>query len=151
MIQNDLRTHLERELAELEATERPRLLALIGSVHGGDAADQADRAVPELHLAQVDRRIERLRDRLATLDRAPAKTGRPGPLPGATVILDFGAGPETYLLSDFPHGGTQVITRHSPLGRALAGARPGETIRYHTPLGAATVTLVEFTEELAAG
>jgi transcription elongation factor GreA len=137
----DLRAAVERELAELEAGERPRLLAVIGAVDGRDAADRADRAVPELYLAEVEARIRRLRDRLAALDRTAVVPGN-GPLTGRTVVLDFGDGPERYLLAAFPDGRTPVITPDSPLGRALVGARAGQQVTYPSPRGTATVTLV---------
>jgi transcription elongation GreA/GreB family factor len=149
MMRDDVRSRLERELAELEATERPRVLTLIGSFEGGDAADQAARSIPELELAHVEGRIHRLRNRLASLDRPSAQQGT-GPVSGSTVILDFGDGPETYLLADFPHTDLPTITRESPLGRALSVVRgAGERILYETPRGSATVTLLGYEEHRA--
>jgi len=140
MIRDTLRSALERELAELETDERPRLLAaLIGSADGWDAADRADRIARELDLARLDARIGHLRNRLLALD-----PGRPGgdPLGEGTVAVDFGDGPETYLLAEFSYRGLPVITPTSPLGRALVGAHSGQVVTYDTPRGAATVVLL---------
>jgi transcription elongation factor GreA len=48
------------------------------------------------------------------------------------VTVDFGDGPETFLLGSVDEATDRfdVITPESPLGRALAGARPGSTIFY---------------------
>jgi transcription elongation GreA/GreB family factor len=149
MTRDDLRSSLLRELTQLEVTERPRLLAQLSTVDGRDPADRADRVVLELDLEQAETRIARLRDRLAVLDR-PARPSAGRPVPGTAVVLDFGEGPETCLLDDFPHGETPVITPGSPLGRALADAGAGQTVTYRTPRGEVTVTLVGFDDALGA-
>jgi transcription elongation GreA/GreB family factor len=149
MTRDDLRSSLLSTLTQLEATERSRLLAMISSVDGRDPADRADRVAWELELALVEARVARLRDRLAALERAPRPAGG-SPVPGTAVVLDFGDGPETCLLDDFPHGKTPVITPGSPLGQALADADAGQTVTYRTPRGEATVTLVAFDDALGA-
>lgn len=148
MILDEVRHDLQRELTRLEATERPRLLASFAGVDGGDAADRADRAVLELDLAQLETRILVLRDRLAALDRASAaRDGRPGR--ATTVVLDFGAGPETYLLADHSYSGLRVVTPGSPLGRALVDASSGQAVTYRAPRGETTVVLVGYEAEAA--
>jgi hypothetical protein len=57
------------------------------------------------------------------------------------VVVDFGDGPETFLLDEFCGGGLPVITPMSPLGQALVGAASGQTLTYRTPRGTATVVL----------
>jgi transcription elongation factor GreA len=139
MIREQLRTRLEGELTELERAERPRFLALLGTSDGWNVADRADRLARERDLARLDARIAQLRTRLAALDVEP--TGG-HPLREATVELDFGDGPETFLLDEFCGGGLPVITPMSPLGQALVGAASGQTLTYRTPRGTATVVLV---------
>jgi Transcription elongation factor, GreA/GreB, C-term len=58
------------------------------------------------------------------------------------VVVDFGDGPETFLVDEFCGGGPPVITPMSPLGQALAGAASGQTLTYRTPRGTAAVVLV---------
>ena len=140
MTRDDLRARLEREIAELVAAEGSRLLALMGSVDGWDSADPADSAAREMDLQQAEARIDRLRARLAALDRAPGEP-EAGPA-SSTAVLDFGDGPETHLLAAFPYDGMPVVTPHSPLGRALVGARAGQAVSYSTPHGQATVVVV---------
>jgi transcription elongation GreA/GreB family factor len=149
MTRDDLRSGLLSEITRLEATARSLLIALISSVDGRDSADRADRMARELDLTHLEARIARLRDRLIALDRAPRPV-RGRPVPGTAVVLDFGDGPETCLLDDFPHGETPVITPGSPLGRALADAGAGQTVTYRTPRGEVTVTLVGFDDALGA-
>jgi transcription elongation factor GreA len=139
MTREQLRKRLEGELAELERAERPRFLALLGTTDGWNVADRADRIARERDLARLDARIAQLRTRLAALDSEPTDGH---PLREATVVVDFGDGPETFLLEEFCGGGLPVITPMSPLGRALVGAASGQTLTYGTPRGTATVVLV---------
>jgi transcription elongation GreA/GreB family factor len=139
MTREQLRTGLARELAELERVERPRFLALLGTTYGWNVADRADRVAHEHDLARLDARIAQLQTRLAALDLEP--TGA-HPLHQATVVVDFGDGPETFRVDEFCGGGLPVITPMSPLGQALVGAASGQTLTYRTPHGRATVVLV---------
>ena len=148
MILDNLRLDLECELSRLEATERPGLLASFAGVDGGDAADQVDRAVLELDLEQLEARIRRLRDRLASVDRALRARDR-GRRSAKTVVLDFGSGPETYLLAEYSYAGRPAITPASPLGRALVGARSGQPVTYRAPRGETSVVLVGYEAEAA--
>jgi transcription elongation GreA/GreB family factor len=139
MTREQLRTRLAGELAELERVERPRFLALLGTTNGWNVADRADRVAREHDLARLDARIAQLQTRLASLDLEP--TGA-HPLHEATVVVDFGDGPETFLVDEFCGGVLPVITPMSPLGQALVGAASGQTLTYRTPRGTATVVLV---------
>jgi transcription elongation factor GreA len=139
MSREQLRKRLEGELAELKRAERPRFLALLGTTDGWNDADRADRIARERDLARMDARIAQLQTRLAALDFEP--TGG-HPLREATVVVDFGDGPETFLLDEFCDEWPPVITPMSPLGQALVGAASGQTLTYRTPRGTATVVLV---------
>lgn len=139
MLSSDGRRRLEQQLIELETVERPQLLAAMATADGKDPADRADRMTFELHLAQVEACIRRLKDLLAGEDPSPT-----GALQAAaTLVLDFGSGPETYRLGALGvHDGPEVITPHSPLGRALAGAVAGQRVTYATPRGQSSVSVV---------
>jgi transcription elongation GreA/GreB family factor len=112
---------------------------VLGATVGWNVADRADRVACENDLARLDARIAHLQTRLASLDLEP--TGA-HPLHEATVVVDFGDGPETFLVDEFCGGGLPVITPMSPLGQALRGAASGQTLTYRTPRGTATVALV---------
>ena len=147
MLSSDHRRRLERQLIDLQTIERPRLLAAMGQVDGKDPADQADRMVFELDLAQVDGRIQRLNDLLAGEEVA----GTPGSRQDATLVLDFGSGPETYRLGVLGADDTlDVITPESPLGRALVDAVEGQRVTYATPRGTASVVVVSMGVPAAA-
>lgn len=141
------RSRLERQLLHLETLERPRLLAAMGQVDGKDPADQADRMAFELDLAQLERRIQRLNDLLADAEEADLTHGRHD----ATLVLDFGSGPESYRLGALGIDDTlEVITPQSPLGRALVGAVAGQRVTYATPRGTASVLVVSIGAPAAA-
>ena len=146
MPREQLRRRLAGELADLERVERPRLLTVLGATDGCDLADRADRVACENDLARLDARIAHLQTRLAALDLEP--TGA-HPLHEATVVVDFGDGPETFLVDEFCGGGLPVITPRSPLGQALLGAASGQTLTYRTPRGTASVVLVAIHGEAA--
>lgn len=141
---SDHQHRLEQRLAELLGVERSRLLADLTAVGGKDLADQADRTTLRFDLAQVDARIQRLRDQLAGQDAAGPPAGDEDAIPrGARLVLDFGTGPETYRFGGVEMGdGLDVVTPDSPLGQALIGAVAGQRVTYVTPRGEAVVTLV---------
>jgi transcription elongation factor GreA len=140
MVSSDHRRRIEQQLAELRGVERPRLLSAMAAVDGKDPADQADLMTVELDLAQVDARIRRLSDLLAD----EQQTHPAGALPrGATLVLDFGSGPETYRFGPLDvDDGLDVVTPDSPLGHALVGAVAGQRVTYPTPRGPVSVTVV---------
>jgi len=144
MVSSDHRCRLEQQLVELRRVERPRLLAVMAAVDGKDPADQADLMTVELELAQVDARIQRLSDLLADEEATRRSREPTGALSrGATLVLDFGSGPETYRFGALDvDDGLDVVTPESPLGRALAGAVAGQRVTYPTPRGEASVTIV---------
>lgn len=66
--------------------------------------------------------------------------------PGMVVTVAYADGDEeTFLLAereDAGHSDLEICSPHSPLGRALVGAREGEECRYDVPGGVMTVRLV---------
>ena len=147
MLSSDRHRRIERQLVELETVERPRLLAVLSTFDGKDPADQADRMVVELDLAQLDARMQRLNDLLFGEEPA-GSTGTPH---DATLVLDFGSGPESYRFGVLGlDDGLDVITPDSPLGRALAHAAPGQRVTYAAPRGEASVQVVSITAPAAA-
>lgn len=115
-------------------------------------ADQPDRAIHELGLAQVEARIRRLTYLLGVNDPPVAVTVNSATPPlGATLVLDFGNGPQAYRFAALDiDDGRDVVTPDSPLGRALAHASPGQRVTYRTAHGEASVTLVAVRAPAAA-
>ena len=109
----------------------------------GDAAEAIQRA-DELVV---------LGDRINELDRrllaGPSYSDKSETLPGGTeVTLRFSDGEVVtmYVISiveETPVGReAETLTARSPLGQALAGRKPGDTVTYSTPQGQSQVELI---------
>ncbi|CAL9282479.1 GreA/GreB family elongation factor [Streptomyces sp. SudanB182_2057] len=142
------RRALEQELADLR--DERRLVAGTlrePSASAGDQADQADQLRRADQLGRLDRRIEDITERLREAASAgPAPTDVVGV--GSTVTVRFPDGEtETLRIGEVAEALDQtLVTVDSPLGRALLGRRPGDTVRYDTPDGPATAVLVSIGE-----
>ncbi|MFH9657104.1 GreA/GreB family elongation factor [Streptomyces sp. NPDC017248] len=136
------RRALEQELADLRDERRLVAGTLRDSASVGDQADQADALRRVDQLARLDRRIEEITDRLRQAEAAgPAPTDVAGV--GSTVTVRFPDGAtETLEIAEMAEALDQrLVTADSPLGRALLGHRPGDSVRYDTPDGPATAVL----------
>lgn len=133
----ETREQVLKELTDLRAqrvqnTPRPGETDSVG-----DSADQA--AALEAHeiAARLDRRIAELE---ALLEHGPSSNLLPD---GTVVTLRFSDGDEeTFRVVTFPGDAPDLLTSDSPLGLALVGHKDGEEIRYRTPRGPATATVV---------
>ena len=121
---------LAARLAELR-TERDQALAETIPSGAGDTADRATNVDGHVRLAMLEQRIATVEGELATSHQRGARSGE-GAAVGDVVTLDFGDGPESFLLGsvDEASEGIDVITPNSPLGQALQGAGPGSTVSY---------------------
>lgn len=112
----------------------------------GDAADQAWLAERDSQLEQLDRRITRLRQALDAAPVVPAALSKDRVSVGVAVQLRFDGEKTTerYFVGvmDEQDERTTVLTPSSPLGRALLGARIGDTVTYRSPRGAERVSVV---------
>jgi transcription elongation factor GreA len=112
--------------------ERKQVLAEIAPVGSGDDADRATNVDGHVRLAMIEQRIAAVESELAEQDlwRRPAADGTVAV--GDVVTVDFGDGPETYLLGSVDEAldGVDVITPSSPLGKVLQGAAVGATLSY---------------------
>ncbi|MEV6807589.1 GreA/GreB family elongation factor [Streptomyces sp. NPDC051132] len=136
------RRALEQELADLRDERRLVAGTLRDAASVGDQADQADALRRVDQLARLDRRIEEITDRLRQAETAgPAPTDVAGV--GSTVTVRFPDGTaETLEIAEMAEALDQrLVTADSPLGRALLGRRPGDSVRYDTPDGPATAVL----------
>jgi transcription elongation GreA/GreB family factor len=112
----------------------------------GDAADAIQRAD---ELAVLDERITEV-DRLLRTGRGPSLANGAEALPGGTeVTLRFPDGAVVTMqvisiVEETPIGReAETLTARSPLGRALAGHKPGDTVTYTTPQGENQVELLD--------
>ncbi len=135
---------LETELAALVEERTLRATEPIDAT--GDAADLAEFAARDMVLERLDERIADIRGLLAEAAVPAQRAADDTVATGAVVDLRFGKARavETFLLGHLAEagGGFEVITPQSPLGRALAGARTGETVQYGSPRGEVAVTIV---------
>jgi transcription elongation factor GreA len=112
---------------------------------GGDHGDAAE-------AIQRAEELVVLTDRISELDRRlrggppPAEDALPG---GTEVTLRFPDGEVVTMhvisiVEETPVGReAETLTAHSPLGRALVGRQPGDTVTYSTPNGENRVELLD--------
>ena len=147
------RDRLEEELAQLRGRRARRAAQLEGEDPAdrdpGDSGDQAVALEGLDDLALMDRRIGEIERLIAD----PDLLDTPGGLADGTVVtLRFPDGDTvTYRVAVIVEGAPadgqdEVLTADSPLGRALAGRRAGDTVVYRAPDGDAQVDIVDITE-----
>ncbi|MCU1656710.1 MAG: nucleoside diphosphate kinase regulator [Pseudonocardiales bacterium] len=124
---------LSARLAVLRA-EREQALAETIPSGAGDVADRATNVDGHVRLAMLEQRITTVEEELAASHQPSTHSAHDGAAVGDVVTVDFGDGPESFLLGsvDEAGDGLDVITPSSPLGRALQGARAGARISYAT-------------------
>ena len=111
--------------------ERVEVLGELQVSNGGDAADRATNVDANARLALIEQRIAALESQLHEAGRA-VRDDSAGVALGDVVTVDFGDGPETYLVAEVEQAGDglDVISPASPLGRAIVGAEVGTTVAY---------------------
>lgn len=123
-------------LARLESLRAERDLALteITPDGSGDAADRATNVDGHVRLAMLEERIVAIETELANADLHSIQSSGDTVAVGSVVTVDFGDGPETFLLGSLEQstGDVEIITPGSPLGQALTGAAVGSTVTYAT-------------------
>jgi transcription elongation factor GreA len=130
--QRNTRQHaLTARLTALQL-ERKQVLAEIAPVGSGDDADRATNVDGHVRLAMIEQHIAAVEAELAHQDLQRRRAADGTVALGDVVTVDFGDGPETYLLGsvDEAADGVDVITPASPLGKALQGVSVGTTISY---------------------
>ncbi len=137
------RQRLTRELAELREQRRDLAVDLVDEQPTGDSGDQSQRLERADDLARIDKRSAELTDLLA--ERGTSTTVAPNRLPdGTEVTLRFASGTvkdfRVVLVTEEAGDREQdrVLTVDSPLGRALANRRVGDTVTFCTPEGEST-------------
>ena len=109
--------------------------------NGGYHAAKEEQGKQEARIRQLETLL-----RTAKVGEAPTSDGEAGP--GMLVTVRFGNDDETeqFLIGSREEAGTagvEVYSAASPLGKALTGAKEGETVSYETPTGKVMkVTLV---------
>jgi transcription elongation factor GreA len=140
---------LHSELEDLTTRGRVEIARIIETARElGDLSENAD-----YHAAKEDQgRMEaRIRQLEAMLDQAVIVDDSAGASSGAvaagsvvTIRYDGDDDTERYLIGSIEerHDELSVISPGSPLGKALIGRRPGDTVTYEAPSGALSVEIV---------
>ena len=141
------RDQLAAELARLRQ-RRDRLEVEVKNDRGmiGDHGDAAEAIQRADELVVLGDRINELDRRLRT---GPSRSEQAETLPGGTeVTLRFPDGEVVTMhvisiVEETPAGReAETLTARSPLGQALAGRQPGDTVTYSTPQGENQVELI---------
>lgn len=149
-LSQDAYDRLQQELNELIAT-RPAIAAEINARREeGDLRENGGYHAAREEQGKMEHRIRYLQELLRT-----AKVGEvpdsDGVAPGTVVTVQFDDDEddtETFLLGSREISGTTELTVYSPesaLGKAILGARAGDTVTYTAPSGSEIkVTVVRF-------
>ena len=134
---------LEAELAELEGPRRKEVVAAIAAARAfGDLSENFEYHAAKNEQGMLERRIRLLRARLDGAVTVDAPEGEGGVVTvGSLVTIEDEGGDELEVEISSVGG----VSPDSPLGSALLGARPGDTVLVQAPKGAwrATVRAVK--------
>ena len=129
---------LSAELDDLRTNGRPRISAEIEVARAhGDLRENAEYHAAKDEQGRMEARIRQIEALLANAvigerDSADEVAA------GVVVVLDVDGDEETYLVGsrEDRHPELDVLSAESPMGRAVLGAREGETRAFETPSGA---------------
>jgi transcription elongation GreA/GreB family factor len=133
------KTRLERELKELRA-KRPELMTRLqeaGAGGFGDTAELAEHSDAQWELSRVNARIATL-EQLLTEAETIESPSAPGVVAfGSSVLVRNEEATERYTLVEPAEADPRrgFVSLESPVGRALLGHRPHETVQVETPAG----------------
>ncbi|MCP3798695.1 transcription elongation factor GreA [Allokutzneria sp. A3M-2-11 16] len=143
----DAHDRLKQELDE-HIARRPVIAAEINARREeGDLKENGGYHAAREEQGQLEARIRQLQEllRSAKVGEAPSDSGVVQPGMVLTVRYQGDDETETFLLGareEGSHGGLETYSPNSPLGKALLGAKKGETREYELPNGnKAAVTL----------
>ena len=138
------RDDLERELQELVDEKRPELAKRIKAARElGDLKENAEYHAAKEEQAFLETRIKRIEDRLRTAKVIEAPSGEVVTV-GTTVVVAYADGDEekwTITGVDEADPLEQRISYESPIGSALMGSAPGDTVQVNLPAGQQQLTV----------
>ncbi|HEX2026396.1 MAG TPA: transcription elongation factor GreA [Nitriliruptorales bacterium] len=138
---------LRAELEELTTSGRALISRQIEEARShGDIRENAEYDAAKDEQGKMEARIRQLQQLLRESKvTQPTDAGRASTAtPGLLVTVDIDGDEETYLLvgsREERHERYDVISTSSPLGRALLGTTPGQTVRVEAPGGALRATV----------
>jgi hypothetical protein len=135
LLRAHVRDCLEREYLRLRSVDRPALRELMQEDDAG-----TDAVVVGRELTLVEERITAIHDYLGAVHHPHLVEAV---CLDCCVLLDTGDGPQWFLLAALPIEDERVIAADSSLGRALVGARPGQSVRYRNNAGPRIARVLE--------
>ena len=139
---------LQEELAFLEGEDRERIIRDIATARAhGDLSENAEYHAAKDEQGQKEARIRQIRQMLENAEIIESDDDDSVVKPGKLVTIqhDGDDEAETYLLGlrEERGGDYDVLTPDSPLGQALLGHAPGDTVTAKVPAGELKVKLLE--------
>ena len=138
---------LQQELEFLEGEDRQRIINDIATARAhGDLSENAEYHAARDEQGQKEARIRQVRQMLENAQIIQDDEADDVVKPGKLVTFRHeGEEPETYLLGlrEERGGDYDVLTPDSPLGQALIGHAPGETVIAKVPAGELKIEVLE--------
>jgi transcription elongation factor GreA len=138
---------LKEELEFLEGDDRQRIISDIATARAhGDLSENAEYHAARDEQGQKEARIRQVRQMLENAQIIQGDEADDVVKPGKLVTFRHeGEEPETYFLGlrEESAGDYDVLTPDSPLGQALIGHAPGETVIAKVPAGELKIEVLE--------
>ena len=140
---------LQDELKRLKSEERPKIVKEIEEARAhGDLSENAEYHAAKERQGQIEGRIRMLDDKLAraqVIERVEQESDRV--IFGTTVSLEDAETGErmTYTIvgEDEADANEGLISVTSPVGRALLGKEPGDSVQVRVPKGTRALEILE--------
>ena len=128
------------ELAELEGPKRTAVVAAIKTAREfGDLSENFEYHAAKNEQGLLEARIRTLRHRLDTAEIVEEASGEEVGIGSVVEVTDEGGEAMTVEISAV--GGAGTVSPTSPLGSALLGHKPGETVEVSAPRGSWKATI----------
>ena len=136
---------LQGELEELRTSGRARASSAIEEARAhGDLRENAEYDAAKEEQGKMEARIRQLEDMLRNAKVGEAPTGETVSAGKVVTVTDSDGDEDTFLLgSREDRVSLPVVSTNSPLGKALLGRKPGDTVQYQAPAGSFSVTIVD--------
>lgn len=137
---------LQTELEELKSSGRAAASRAIEEARAhGDVSENAEYDSAKEEQGKLEARIRQLEEMLRDAQVGEPPTGDVVAAGMVVTTVDDDGDEETFLLGsreDRPEG-LSVVSAQSPLGKALVGAKVGDTVTYRAPGGAFQVRITD--------
>jgi transcription elongation factor GreA len=131
---------IEAELAELEGPRRTEVVAAIKKAREfGDLSENFEYHAAKNEQGLLEARIRSLRHRLEGAEIVETASGDAVGIGSVVELAD--EADETMTIEISAAGGPGTVSPTSPLGSALFGHKPGETVNVQAPRGAWKATI----------